>query len=82
MPLTSAQTATALTALPTTTVASPTPGEGGDPVITITLKFKGSVPFVPVNLFNALITLYGAGKVASSEDGMNPLGPFSFDVGP
>jgi hypothetical protein len=83
MPLTGAQTVTAMGALPTTAIASGSAGsnEAGGPVVTVILKYKG-VTFNPANLLAALTTQYGAGKVASSEDAMNPLGPFNFDITP
>lgn len=79
MPKTSAATTTALTALPTTTVAVTAPGRNAL-VVNVELTFDG-VNFVPNNLRAALDAQYGT--VESLTDGAErPLGPFRFRIAP
>lgn len=81
MPMTAAASITAMGALPVTNVASGS-GEGGDPVVHVTLKFRTTLAFNPATLMSALTTQYGAAKVSLTTDQINPLGPFEFDIAP
>jgi hypothetical protein len=73
MPLTNAQTTTAMAADATRNVA-------GGQTVTVLLRFNG-VSFVPADLFTALKSQYGATKVYALTD-TTAQGAYSFEVIP
>ena len=79
--MTAAATVTAMAAQPTVNVKGGTdtsPSSGL--VVNVKLTYH-NVAFVPANLLTALLTQYGAGKVASSEDTV-ALQEYAFDITP
>lgn len=66
MPLTSAQTNTALNAVAAKTVT------GDDQIVSVTLRFASGKAYDPEVLLDGLETTYGAGKVTLEDDAINP----------
>lgn len=66
MPLTSAQTNTALNAVAAKTVT------GDDQIVSVTLRFASGKAYDPEDLLDALEAKYGAGKITLEDTSINP----------
>lgn len=84
MPLTGAQARAQLAdraRVNATTIAA-APNTATGLVVSVELRFVGGKQFVPEDLYDALDTKYGSGKVTSPLDNLGRTGPFRFDINP